>query len=154
MTGPLHEVHLRQLPVRVWAQAQEQTDALRREFALITAGGHVPDHEVPHRLLDVVADLDARYSGVGSAQEDELYDAVAAGRMVIEDLVYTVPAEVAEVSQPLIALLEEADAYCAEGSHLLTLAAPEQVVRFRRWFLSQFADQVAGKPAVSWPDWP
>jgi hypothetical protein len=27
-------------------------------------------------------------------------------------------------------------------------------VRFRRWFLAQFVDQIAGDPPVAWPDWP
>lgn len=149
----LHEVHLQQLPVRLWAQAQEQSDALMREFALITMGGPSEGHEVPRKLIDLIASFDARFAGVAVAQEIELREAADAGRLVIEDLVYQVPAEAADASVQLDELLAAADAYCAEGAHLLTLASSEQIVRFRRWFLGQFVDQIAGKPAVAWPDW-
>jgi hypothetical protein len=150
----LYDVHLLQLPVRIWAKAQEQTDALVREFALITLGGEVASHEIPHRLLALVETFGTRFAGVASAQEIALREAAAAGRLVIDDLRYVVPAEVTEASLTLGALLQEADAYCADGAHLLTLAAEPDVVRFRAWFLAQFVDQIAGKPAVSWPDWP
>ncbi|MGB8649877.1 MAG: hypothetical protein WCD35_04365 [Mycobacteriales bacterium] len=148
----LHEVHLRQLPVRLWVQAQEQVDALLREFALVATGSEGQRHEVPHRLLALLDDLD-RFEGVSSAQGELLRDAAERGLLVLDDLVYHVPAEVAQASQELEALLAEADAYCADGAHLLTLAATSEVVRFRRWFLAQLVDQVAGRPAVTWPDW-
>ena len=58
----LHEVHLLEVPVGLWAKAQEQTDGLLREFA-----------------------------GVSSEQEQQLFAAAGAGQPVIEDLVYLVP---------------------------------------------------------------
>ena len=146
----LHEVRLLQLPVPLWAQAQEHTDALLREFALITTGGEVATHEVPRRLLDLIASLDVRFAGM--SRESELREAAEAGRPSV-DLTYEVPEAAAEAAQQLEALLDEADAYCAEGTHLLTLASPEEVVRFRRWFLAQFVEQVDGLPATPWPDW-
>ena len=146
----LHEVRLLQLPVRVWAQAQEHTDALLREFALITSAVDEPGHEVPRQLLELIAQLDARYAGL--SKESELHDAAEAGLMVL-DQVYEVPEEVVPAVQELDRMLDEADAYCAEGTHLLTLASSDEVVRFRKWFLAQFVDQVGGRPAVAWPDW-
>jgi hypothetical protein len=148
------EVHLRQLPVRIWVQAQEQTEALLREFALITTGSQVVTHGVPARLLALMEDLDDRFAGLSVSQGQELRDAADAGKLVIEDLVYDVPEAALDAAVELEAMLDEADAYCAEGQHLLTVAAPAEVVRFRHWFLTQFVDQVAGKPAVAWPDWP
>jgi hypothetical protein len=142
-----------QLPVRIWAQAQEQTDALLREFALITTGGGI-HHEVPGRLLALIDTLDDRFAGVTTSQEIALRDAAESGRLVLEELVYQVPGDVVEASVALGALLDEADAYCEQGQHLLTVAATPEVVRFRHWFLQQFVDQVGGKPATAWPDWP
>lgn len=150
----LRDVHLLQLPVRIWARAQEQTDALLREFALITMGGGIATHEVPHRLLSLIESFDVRFAGVAVSQELLLRAAAESGKLVIDDLAYQVPAEVSEASLVLGELLDAADAYCAEGSHLLTLASDPEVVRFRWWFLFQFVDQIAGKRAVSWPDWP
>lgn len=153
MTG-LHDVHLLVLPVRLWAQTQEQTDALLREFALMALGTEMATHEVPHRLLTLMESFEKRFAGVADAQELALHEAASAGVLVIDDLHYQVPAEVTEASIMLGEMLDEADVYCAEGSHLLTLAASPEVVRFRRWFLTQFVDQIAGRPAVPWPDWP
>jgi len=149
----MHQVHLLALPVRLWVQVQEQTEAVRREFALITMGGPSSTHTVPFRLLTLMASFDVRFAGVADAQEAELRLAAERGQMVIEDLVYQVPTEAAAAAQELDALLDEADLYCAEGTHLLTLAASEQVVSFRRWFLMQFVEQIAGKPPTPWPEW-
>ena len=154
MTGELHAVHLLQLPVRIWAQAQEITDSLLREFTLISLGGDLQSHEVPARLLALIDLLTTRFQGVATEQELALRDAADSGLMVIEDLRYDVPEEVSEGVQALGALLDEADVYCEQGQHLLTLAAPPEVVRFRRWFLAQFSVLVAGRPPVAWPDWP
>jgi hypothetical protein len=150
----LHEVHLLQLPVRIWARASEQTDGLLREFALITTAGGMQSHGVPGRLLDLIETLDVQFAGTSASQDAALRDAAAGGKLVVEDLVYLVPDGVVAASVALGALLDEADAYCAEGQHLLTMAADPEVVRFRHWFLQQFVDQVAGKPATAWPDWP
>lgn len=150
----LREVRLLQMPVRLWAQAQEQNDALLREFALIATSEDITGHEVPGRLLALMESFDERFAGVADAQELELREAAEAGLMVIEELVYLVPEEAAQASVQLDAMLDEADVYCTEGTLLLTIASTPQVVRFRRWFLSQFVDQIAGKPPVAWPDWP
>ena len=151
----LYQVRLRQLPVQLWSRSQEQHDALMREFALMS----VPTEEselnqhVPTRLRQLIDTLTADFEGVSTAQEQQLYDAAGAGQEVIEELVYTLPRAAASASQALGAMLDEADAYCRQGKHLLTLAADEELVRFRRWFLDQFVDQAAGRAPVAWPDY-
>jgi hypothetical protein len=144
---------LLQLPVTVWAQVQERIDALLREFALITTGGQVQSHHVPQRLLALIKSLDVQFSGVSASQELLLRDAHEAGQRVI-DLQYQVPGAVVEASIALGEMLDEADAYCADGQHLLTLEPTVEELRFRRWFLGQFIEQVGGQPPVAWPDWP
>lgn len=153
MTPDLHTVRLLQIPVRTWAQAQEQTDALLREFALITLADEAPAHTVPNRLLALIESLEVRFAGTSASQELALQDAADSGLLVL-DLDYQVPAEVLPAAAELDAMLDEADAYCAEGTHLLTVASTPEVVRFRKWFLSQFVDQVGGGAPVAWPDWP
>ncbi|MDX6219829.1 MAG: hypothetical protein QOJ48_1510, partial [Frankiales bacterium] len=37
--------------------------------------------------------------------------------------------------------------------HLLTLAADEEIVRFRHWYLVQFIDQIAGGEPTAWPQY-
>ncbi|MCW2779349.1 MAG: hypothetical protein JWN17_3074 [Frankiales bacterium] len=145
----LVEVHLLEVPVAVWARAQEQSEALQREFALAATD----PHDVPARLLQLIDVLSAQYSGVSSAQEEQLLDAAEAGVDVLPDLVYRIPPEVGPAAQALGQLLDEADDHCRRGDHLLTLAADEELVRFRWWFLDAMTDQVEGRPPVSWPQY-
>jgi hypothetical protein len=150
----LVDVAVLRLPVQVWLRAQEQSDALMREFALIAgeAAGPAGEHHVPKRLLDLVQQLNAGYSAFTQEQERQLDAAANEGREQI-DLHYRVPRAAGPAALELGRLLDLADEYCREGRHLLTLAAPEELVRFRWWFLEQFVDQAAGRPAVAWPDY-
>ena len=150
----LVDVHVVRLPVSVWARAQEQSDALIREFALISSEvlNASSGHHVPSRLLTLVQELTAGYSGFTGDQEAELY--AAADRGVEEiDLHYRVPRAAGPAAQALGRLLDEADEYCRAGQHLLTLASSDELVRFRWWFLDQFVDQPAGAPPVAWSDY-
>jgi hypothetical protein len=150
----LVEVHMRQLPVRLWARSQEQHDALMREFALMSVPSDAGERErhVPTRLTQLIDTLTADFEGVSTEQEQELFGASAAGTETI-DQVYRVPAAAAAASRVLGEMLDEADEYCRQGKHLLTLASDDELVRFRWWYLDQFIDQTAGKPPVAWPDY-
>lgn len=150
----LVQVHLRQLPVPLWARAQQLSDELLREFAL--AASQADDeqaHHLPGRLTQLMETLTQQFEGVSTEQEKQLFAAAEAGQGVIDDLVFQVPAAAAPASRQLGAMLEEADDYCREGQHLLTLAAPEDVVRFRRWYLWSFVTQIEGAGPVAWPDY-
>jgi hypothetical protein len=84
----LVEVHLLQLPVPVWAKAQEQTAELQREMTLIaeTLRGEAevaepaaePRH-LPLRLISLIDSLTADFAGVSMRQDQELEDAASAG---------------------------------------------------------------------------
>jgi hypothetical protein len=150
----LVEVHMRQVPVKLWSRSQEQHDALMREFALMSVPAEEGEkaRHVPSRLIELIDTLTADFEGVSTAQEQELYAAAEAGVESL-DQVYRVPAAAAEASRALGAMLDEADEYCRQGQHLLTLAPDEELVRFRWWYLDQFIDQTAGKPPVAWPDY-
>ena len=154
-TPTLVEVHLVDMPVPVWARAQERTDELIREFTLIAAdlreqGGHT---DVPVRLVELVDALTAQYGGLSTTQDAQLGAAADAGENSIQDLVYHVPPEAAAAAIALGGLLDEADEYCRAGEHLLTLASPPDVVRFRKWYLEEFARQLDGHPATPWADY-
>lgn len=153
-TVDIVDIAVLRAPVQVWARAQEHSDALMREFALIASEARTdPDStHVPVRLLRLVETLNAAYSGFTGEQEAQMHAAVEAGEQEV-DLHYRLPRSVAPDVVQLGALLDEADEYCRAGQHLLTLATPEESVRFRRWFLDQFAEQAAGHPPVAWPDY-
>ena len=158
MTDPasdLYQVRVLQMPVRVWSRSQEQHDALMREFALMSVPADESERErhVPTRLAELIDTLTADFEGVSTEQEQQLFDAAAADVDVIDELVYTLPRAAVGASKALGAMLDEADEFCRQGQHLLTLAPDEELVRFRRWYLDQFIDQADGKPPVAWPDY-
>ena len=150
MTADVLAVHLHEVPVPIWMQVQQQTDELRREFAL-AAAPHEGDHHLPARLTRLMDELTARYGDASSAQERQLFDAAASGETVVHELVFTVPPAVVPACIELGELLDEADDYCRAGEHLLTLAASPEAVAFRRWYLSEFVRQADGRPPVPWP---
>ena len=153
--GDLFEARMVQMPVKIWARSQEHHDALMREFALMS----VPSDEeekhrhVPSRLAQLIDTLTADFEGVATEQEQQLFAAAEAGQDVIEELVYRLPAAAVPASKALGEMLDETDEYCRQGQHLLTLAADEELVRFRWWYLDQIIDQAEGKPPVPWPDY-
>lgn len=153
-TAELVDIAVLRVPVQLMQDAQEQSDALMREFALIASDARSGDaeHHVPHRLLELVRELDGTYAAFTGAQEQQLADAAEQGTAEL-DLHYRVPASVGPAARRLGELLDEADRYCLEGQHLLTLAAPEELVLLRWWFLDQFIEQPQGRPPVAWPDY-
>lgn len=154
VTESLVQVVLLEVPVSVWARTQEHTDELIREFALIAAGEHDPGAAaVPARLTELIDAVGREFAGIGDEQADRLSTAAAAGVETIPRLVYRVPPSVADAVRHLGAMLDEADAYCRAGQHLLTLATPPDLLRFRNWFLEEFARQVAGDAPVPWPQY-
>lgn len=154
MTDPLVAVHLQKLPVSLWAQSQEHSDELLREFLLIASERNRPhlSHEIPGRLTALIDELTGRYGEFSAENAQRLADAAAAGVDSI-DLDYLLPVSAATAADHLCELLDEADDYCRTGQHLLTLATPDRLVQFRRWFLGEISWQVAGRPPIPWPDY-
>lgn len=152
----LIEVHLLKVPVAIWSAAQEHIDGLLREFSLIVQDPH-GDHALvamPTRLSELIEELNDQYADVTHEQELAPAEVARTGQAEIVDLVFRVPPQASEASARLWAMLDEADTYCRAGEHLLTLAAPPELVAFRSWYLAQFIDQINGADAVAWPDYP
>ena len=151
----LVEVSLLDLPVAIWTASQEHANELIREFALIAASQNEDDHhKVPRRLTQLVEALNKEFGMTSGDQEAELAAAAAAGIESIPELRFRVPPHVNEAAVALDAMLDEADAYCKAGRHLLTLATPPEQVRFRKWYLGEFVRQVDGQAPRPWPAYP
>jgi hypothetical protein len=147
----LAEVRLLQFPLPLWQRAQEHIDELLREFALIAQGDDTHT-SVPRRLLNLVAELTIAYAGFSTGTEQVRDDAIARGEPEV-DLVYHTPREAAGAVIHLGEMLDEADAYCRQGSHLLTLQTPTDQLAFRQWFLDEFIGQFGGAAPVPWPEY-
>ena len=145
-------VHLLELPVPLAARSRQWFEELMREFALIHAGsadGH--DQHVPRRLMAMVDMLVTRYSGLNDDAQDRLESAIDRHDRVIEDHTLVVPPEAAAAASALDAMMDEAEAFCRQGKHLLTLAEPPDVLAYRRWYLGEIVRQVTGEEPRPWP---
>lgn len=137
------------MPLPLYRRASEHLDELRREFALMEAIG--PDIvSVPARLQQLVDALGERFGAFTAQPTAAMREAMARGEDRI-DLNYRVPAQAKEASLELGALLDEADAFCRAGEHVLTLATPADCLAFRRWYLGEFVGQIDGAEPTPWP---
>lgn len=157
-TDELLEVRLEAFPVQVWERAREHADELIRELALIAAGSeegsdHHGERGVPQRLGELIDRLTDQYGSLTVEQERQLADAAEAGIEALDVLTFRVPPAARPAVAQLMAMFEEADRYCLAGDHLLTLATPPELVRFRMWYLDEFARQLAGSRPRPWPDY-
>ena len=148
----LVEVHIVDVPIDLYRQAAEHSDELQREFALVLLGPDVDEGSVPARLLRLIDGLNARFGQFSVEQTARLEAAMAGGGPL--DLTYRVPPEAKEAAAQLGTLLDEADAFCLGGQHLLTLATPPGPSAFRRWFLGEFVAQIDGAPPTPWRESP
>ena len=144
-------VRILRAPVQLWDRASEHTAELMREFALLQIGENSgrATRKVPADLLQLVADLRARYAGISVRQERELATVVDAGERT-HDFSYEVPPDIGPACRRLMELLDEADEFCAEGVELITLVAPEDQRRFRHWYLQEFIRQTGGEDPQPW----
>lgn len=149
----LAEVHLLQLPVALAERARQHFEGLMREFALIAAGNEsgTAEHQVPVRLTELVDTLVLQFAGINTEADERLEQAIDQRQGSIEDHVLVLPAEAGPASQALGDLIDEADVYCRQGEHLLTLASPTDCIAYRAWYLGQVISQLAGERPIPWP---
>jgi hypothetical protein len=148
----LHAVRLIGVPLALMDRSSEHHQELTREFQLLAIDPptSTPGHEVPQRLLDLIAELTGEYAGVSDAADAEREAAFARGEASI-DLAFEVPAAVADACVRLDRMLDDADEFCRAGDRLLTLATPADLAALRHWYLGEFVAQVGGAAPTPWP---
>jgi anti-anti-sigma factor len=142
------EVRLVGLPLDLQREANEHYDALLREFDLVRGSDDAVE-SVPYRLLALIEELSDRFEQFGEQPRSTMEAERARGGQTV-DLVYEVPREITAWCEPLITLLDEADAYCRAGEHLVTREASPPVQLYREWFLREFIRQAQGEPPKPW----
>jgi anti-anti-sigma factor len=122
---------------------QRELDVLRVEGA--RAG------RLPRNSDEVVADLDARFTGYRSTMDtlDGLVEQGADHADVAIPILGD-PEERAVAVQALADLLDEVDAYCDEGDQLLTVATPPELREFRAWLFHEVIGQMRGATPSPW----
>jgi hypothetical protein len=137
-------VHLLDLPVPIAAATEEHFNELHREFVLI-ASSTLDDHHVPAGCSRSVTTVTADYAGLDDEPSRHLEQAIADGKTSLADHVLRLPPSAGGAAQALSDILDEAEEFCRDGHHLLTLAAPPDVVAYRHWYVEQIQLQVCGE---------
>ena len=155
MSSPpdLHEVRLLAVPVQLRARSKQHGEELVREMTLISQQSDEGEADtLPRRLVEVAREVRTSYGSFTAKADEQFEAALARGDEVVDEITYAVPQSVRAFVQHLVHILEEADAYCRSGQHLLTLATPPDVAAYRRWTLGEFDRQLAGAAATPWPE--
>ena len=144
----LHEVHLRNMPLRLLAASREHYDEIMREFAMMALDESLATDHAPARLIELVDILGRRYGAATARPDAEIDEALERGRTAI-DVVYHVPDHVSDAAEQLELLMRETDEFCRQRQ-MLALARPDLYVRFSEWYLDEFRRQIAGEPPRPW----
>jgi hypothetical protein len=146
----LVDVVLIDLPVEQFRRSQQYHDALLRELALIDSGSSTEADSTPRRLIELVERVGRQYGGFSVEPQSQLREALER-HVPRVDVSYRIPRSTAKASLELGRLLDEVDEYCRRGE-LLTTAAPDEVVAFRRRYLDEIVRQIGGAAPRPWPD--
>ncbi|WP_432536092.1 ATP-binding protein [Kineococcus arenarius] len=148
--APTVEVRLLGVPLRTRARLSAHVEGLLRELALVRIGEErSTGSTLPRRLLELAVDLHTTYAPYRAQRAGAMEEALAAGEEFF-DAVYDASPASAGYVRDLLDALEEADGFCRERRHLLTLPAPEELVTFRRWLLGEILRQLAGGEPRPW----
>jgi anti-sigma regulatory factor (Ser/Thr protein kinase) len=131
------------VPVDGYLELQAHNDALFRELELISIElEHDDGAQVAAPLGDLGDQLYRRFRGQRDSYRDVVAAALARGDATVE-LTTTASPAAASGARGYLALLEQADALCRDG----TLLIPEPsagVKSLRRWFVEEMVAQVEG----------
>jgi hypothetical protein len=152
VTG-LIEIRLLELPLVLRERSRQHGADLLREMELITAGakaGMTALH-APARLVELAQELDDVYGPYVESTTEEMDAALDRGEETIAVAVYRLPVSGLDFVRHVAHILAEVEAYCQEGEHLLTLAAPPDIAAYREWSMSEVERQAAGAAPTPWP---
>ena len=143
-------IRLLNYPLRLSLRSRQHFEELIREFQLVDLGTESADGPaLPVRLQQLVSEITTTYRAKADEIEALRAPAIARGQATM-DLVYDVPSAARPAIERLDSVLEEADEFCRQGEHLLTLATPPDLVQFRRWNLREVLSQIDGAPPTPW----
>ena len=151
-SSPGREVRLVDVPVAVYREAQQHTDAVLRELVLMAEYEAARHADGPMRRLFTRANdgfADRLDLTVRAAPQ---LDAASARGDEHVTLVYTLPERVAATTEAWARLLDELDVLCRDGTMLSVPATPE-VAAFARWWCAEVVRQLRhGAPPTPWGD--
>lgn len=141
----LCRIRLLGTPVGVWGRSRDWFEGLLRELDIIATGS---DAGTPRELVDFVAAAREEFSRFSAGSTSVLEAAEEHGETTV-DLEMQLPPNAAVAARDLWDRILAADNYCRQGD-LLTLALPQDVRVFVRWYLEEIATQIEGGEPRPW----
>lgn len=137
------------VPVGLFRRSSDYHEELMRECALLLVNEPSGHGEVPGRLVRIAGELRDRYLPL-VGPESQFEAAESRGETTV-DLTFSMPKPMGDDVARLGELLEAAEAYSVRGK-LLTVAPPAEVRLFRRWYVREIVDQLAGAGPSRWTE--
>lgn len=142
---------LRDYPLRLWAQQQEYSEDLLREFNLLVMGEESGEMRsaAPGRLVELAEMFRGRFGAAINAMNAERQAALDRG---LDRFDSRVPLVVGtpELLERARSVFRAADEFCAHGD-LLTLPRPPHLRALSEWSLDQLIAQYHGAEPSPWP---
>jgi hypothetical protein len=142
---------LRDYPLRLWAEQEEYTQDLLREFQLLLMGeqsGRMKE-SAPGQLIELANLFQTRFGSLLQSISEERQSAYDRGLDRIDSaipLIEGAPQLLEQVRQ----VLEAADDFCRQGD-LLLLPRPAHLVAFSDWVRAELIAQYEGADPTPWP---
>ncbi len=154
--GPQEQVvvRLERVSAKAVRLAEQHDDAMFREIDLVVLGSpqgfdSPADFERLSRLSVEIREIVALFRPFAELGLGEVLES-GADEVVTSEV--EVPRSIGPAAKRASEVMDEMEAMF-DGSPMLVQRPPPVATGFRRWFLGQFADQIAGLPAVPWDIW-
>ncbi|MGN6242461.1 MAG: ATP-binding protein [Motilibacteraceae bacterium] len=136
-------VELGDVPTDLLVAAKAHIDNLVREFSMLE--GNETGAPLPAPLAELVDSVLHDFAAPRDAIKRQALAAAQRGEPLTH-LSLRLPLSAADAGERYLRALDQADAYAREAQ-LLTLAAPEDHRRFRRWYVTELVAQLRGAAA-------
>ena len=148
----VREIRLLGVPADVFIESQNHQHDLIRELVLIDMGSRfeIMSAGLSHELARLIRDVLNHYADFRSSTRQQALDALERGESSV-DLVMHGGEDLVPALRRWLALVERADAVCAEGA-TLTLVARPAVRRLRRWYVDAVDTAYRTGTAPRWPN--
>lgn len=150
-TAPVRVGVLRDYPLRLWAEQEEYTQDLLREFSLLLIGERsgLLREAAPGRMVALADLFQSRFGPLLSSISTERQAAYDRGLDRMDSkvpLVEGLPALMQQVRE----VLSAADDFCRQGD-LLLLPRPPRLVALSDWVQEELVGQYGGAAPTPWP---
>ena len=150
-TTPVRIGVLRDYPLRLWAEQEEHTQALLREFSLLLIGadsGPLRD-AAPGRPVVLANLFQSRFGLLLQSISSERQAAYDRGQDRMDSLIPLVEGA-PELLEQVRQVLDDADDFCRTGD-LLLLPRPPHLVALSAWVHAELVAQYGGAAPTPWP---